>query len=201
MVIADSGSTRRVLVRERRRNVDSDSTVRESTSSYSNSSSSTNGNDKDKDNGKDRIHFDFDIKGEPCPRPLTRDWISIDVARSTLIHVPETSVAQTAEATGNSTQIADAPSAAPTWTIPSIGSTATAPTATNPGTIVMDKDMHTIVVGVLIALIVILCIVLCLLVLPWIRLFMRRRASNDKKRIKRRYRTVDWWLIAKVGEG
>lgn len=101
------------------------------------------------------------------------------------------------------------PSASPTAVTGSaIGTTTqfqptstTTPTTTTPprsGAIVMDKDMHTIVVGVLIALIVILCIVLGLLVLPWIRIYLRRRASNDKRRMQRRYKTVDWWLITKV---
>ena len=72
-------------------------------------------------------------------------------------------------------------------------------TTTKPGTIVMDKDIHTVVVGILIALIAVLCIVLLFLILPWIRHLLRRRASTDKRKIRRRYQTVDSWLIIKVG--
>ena len=64
--------------------------------------------------------------------------------------------------------------------------------------IVIDGDMHTVVLGLLIALIIFLCVMLGMLLWPCIRRLLRKRAFLDKKQIAKRYKTIDAWLITKV---
>jgi hypothetical protein len=59
-------------------------------------------------------------------------------------------------------------------------------------------SMNTVIVSVLTGLIVVLCVMLMTLLLPFVRRSCRRRRASDKKRIKKRYQTVDAWLITKV---
>lgn len=62
----------------------------------------------------------------------------------------------------------------------------------------VHDEMNTIVVSVLTGLIVALCIILMILLTPFVKRSLRRRQAVDKKRIKKRYQTVDAWLITKV---
>ena len=64
----------------------------------------------------------------------------------------------------------------------------------------MEHHTQLIVVGILIGIIVILSLifVMLLFLLPCIRRPLQRRASTDKRKIAKRYQTVDAWLITKV---
>ena len=64
----------------------------------------------------------------------------------------------------------------------------------------MEQHTQLIVVGILIGMIVILSFifVMLLFLLPCIRRPLQRRASTDKRKIAKRYQTVDAWLITKV---
>mmetsp|Transcript_58376 Transcript_58376/g.142763 ORF Transcript_58376/g.142763 Transcript_58376/m.142763 type:complete len:826 (-) Transcript_58376:34-2511(-) len=59
-----------------------------------------------------------------------------------------------------------------------------------------QKNM--IIVGVLIALIIVLCCILMFIVIPPVIKFFRKKIPVSKKRIERRYRTIDGWLITKA---
>jgi hypothetical protein len=84
---------------------------------------------------------------------------------------------------------------------PTISPTAASTTivyATPPGTVVMDKNVHAAVVAILVLLVTILFLVLLHLMTPQIRSMVRRLVSMDKRKIRRRYKAVDCWLITKV---
>mmetsp|Transcript_58374 Transcript_58374/g.142749 ORF Transcript_58374/g.142749 Transcript_58374/m.142749 type:complete len:824 (-) Transcript_58374:34-2505(-) len=59
-----------------------------------------------------------------------------------------------------------------------------------------QKNM--IIVGVLVALIIVLCCILMFIVIPPLIKFFRKKIPVSKKRIERRYRTIDGWLITKA---
>jgi len=62
------------------------------------------------------------------------------------------------------------------------------------------EERNWVVVGVLIALIVVLWIVLGLMLCIPLGRFVRRRMPVSKKRVNRRYETIEGWLITKVSE-
>ena len=88
------------------------------------------------------------------------------------------------------------PLAPTTTTLPKTTTTTTTPTMNSAFN--LDQNAHAIVVGLLIGLIVILCFILTVLLIPCIQQMIRRHASNDKRKIRKRYQTIDLWLISKV---
>jgi hypothetical protein len=66
----------------------------------------------------------------------------------------------------------------------------------------MDADFvpqrSMMIIGILIALIVLLCLILGLVIIPPLLATLQRKLPVSKKRISRRYATIDGWLITKV---
>lgn len=67
-----------------------------------------------------------------------------------------------------------------------------------PPSLITNEDTHVIVVSILIGLIVALCCVLIVVAVPMIRDTVRPYMPINHRRLKRRYETVDGWLITKA---
>jgi len=106
----------------------------------------------------------------------------------------------TYDITSNLTEI---PTEAPTYTLslapPNISIDRSRPTTIfGPPSLITNEDTHVIVVSILIGLIVTLCGVLVALAVPLMRDIIREHMPLNHRRLKRRYETVDGWLITKA---
>ena len=55
-----------------------------------------------------------------------------------------------------------------------------------------------LIVGILVGLIIFLCLILAWIAVPPILAWLHRKMPVSKKRVNRRYETIDGWLISKV---